>query len=108
MPDLEQVLKAHTHTRPEYTDHLSNWIHYAIRPFRVPRFTIFTEPDFMSGSVRVHLEASNLPQVFTMSFSTSDMLEDSAVISEKLARAYGEWFQTIYVLPEDNIELGEN
>lgn len=108
MPDLQEVLKAHTSHRPEYTDHMWGWINYLVHPYRVKRLTIFTEPDYIYGTVKINIVAQNVSGVFVYDARSAECLDDSTSIAEKISRAYAQWLLSFYIPPGDHIELGEN
>lgn len=92
-----------------YSSHLFDYIHLLISPWRVRRAVIFTEVNYEYLTTDIILEAANIPGSFRTSLDSADILGGGAdYLAQVVAVRFAEWFLSIYVPPEDNIELGEN
>lgn len=110
MPDLNDAYRAYLHNKPpDGSEQLVNYIKHYIRPFRLTEVLIFLQPEFVSYGTTIIIEARNLPGLaFKYTIKSRDFFDDRDTITREVAQQYAKWLDSLYILPEDQIELGEN
>lgn len=71
---------------------------------------MYMEPDYLSWQTDICIRVELLPdEVFWYSIQSKDLLGlDNEHLLILISEAFRKWFYSIRILPEDNVELGEN
>lgn len=107
MPTLRDLYRENLNYFPEYHTHLLNYINYMVRPFAISELTIYIEPNYITNMSDICLETPW--GKFRMDVASADVLGGGHDwLAQTVAVKFSEWIKSNYILPEDNIELGEN
>lgn len=89
---------------------LGAWMQHCTRPWRLGECRIYTEPNYLVRGTDIWIRFEQLPDhPFLFGYRSDDILEWGEYgLLEHLVADFQVKFNKLYILPEDNIDLGEN
>lgn len=108
MPTLTQVYEQYQ--RGAFYRTLCRWLNGAVTPWHLGETRIYFEANYFTFGTDICIRTELLPDMaFWCAIRSDDLLNlDDEGLLVFVTEEFLKWFRSIHILPEDNIELGEN